>query len=289
MRNNQLLKRRLLWVGALVIASVVVVTFKLSGYQPSPQAVVVEPVVLETATTEVTNGLNRLFPILNGTIFENVPFDQATRTASETDSDGDGFPDWQVYDFGTTEDDGYGGLVKVYDQGSVLKYVFETFQTPTETWSGWLTSPDTDQFPAGQYEFSFSVQTSQGLEQWQGDVNVYQRDAEQFSMQGTISKSTSQGTFQLVISNTNPLKVDATQPALLYAGEASFTFTDQDGIQWQGSWSVVDVGVTKLWVDENGNGQEESGEVVDIVYDAQTGTWQSSASQSSEPVSPIEW
>jgi len=289
MRNNQLLKRRLLWVGAFVIASVVAVTFKLSGYQPSPQAVVVEPIVLETATIEVVNGLNRLFPLLNGTIFEDIPFHQANRTASETDSDGDGFPDWQVYDFGTTEDDGYGGLVKIHDQGSVLKYVFETFQTPTETWSGWLTSPDTDQFPAGQYAWNFSVQTSQGLEQWQGTVTISQQDVEQFSMQGTISKSTSQGTSQLVISDTNPLKVDTTQPALLYDGEAFFTFTDQDGIQWQGSWSVMNVGVTKLWVDENGNGQMDSGEVADIVYDAQTGNWQSSASQSSEPVSPIDW
>jgi len=287
MRTNQLLKRRLFWIGALVIAAVVTVTFKLSGYQPSPHSVAVEPIVLETATTEVTNGLNRLFPILNGTIFESIPFHQANRTASETNSDGDAFPDWQVYDFGTAEDDGYGGLVKIYDQGSVLKYVFETFQTPTETWSGWLTSPDTDQFPASQYDWSFSVQTSQ-WEQWQGSVIVSQQDVEQFSMQGTISKSTPQGTFQLEISDTNPLKVDATQPALLCGGEASFTFTDQDGIQWQGSWSVIDVGVTKLWIDENGNGQMDNSEVVNIVYDAQTGTWQSSASQPSEPVSPIE-
>lgn len=289
MRNNQLLKRRLLWVGALVIAAVVTVTFKLSGYQPSPQSVVVEPIVLETATTEVTNGLNRLFPILNGTIFDSIPFHQASRTASETNSDGDGFPDWQVYDFGTTEDDGYGGVVKIYDQGSVLKYVFENFQTPTETRSGWLTSPDTDQFPAGQYEFSFSVQSSQGLEQWQGNVIVSQQDIERFSMQGSLSKSTPQGTSQLVISNTNPLKVDATQPALLYEGEASFTFIDQDGIQWQGSWSIIDVGVTKLWVDQNGDGQMNSNEVVEIVYNAQTGKWEPSTSPSSEPVPPIEW
>ena len=60
MRNNQLFKRRLFGLGIFATAAVVAVTFKLSGVSTFPQAVVAEPVGLDTAAAEVTDGLNRL-------------------------------------------------------------------------------------------------------------------------------------------------------------------------------------------------------------------------------------
>ena len=280
MRNNQLLKRRLFGLGIFATAAVVAVTFKLSGFSTFPQAVVAEPVVLETAAAEVTDGLNRLFPFLNGTVFDSIPFRQANRTVSETNSDGDAFPDWQVYDFGTPEDDGYGGIVKIYDEGSVLKYVLENFQTPSETWNGWLASPDTDNFPSGSYKWDWSVQTTE-TKRWQGDVMVSQQSEEQFLIQGTLQALGTQGNFQLIISETNPLVVDAVQPALLVGGQGAFIFTDPNGSVKQGVWNFVDVGISRLWLDENANGQVDSGEMADITYDSQTGTWQATITQQS--------
>lgn len=292
-RDGWLLKKGLLWVsfiGVVAIATSMLVAFKTPNQDTDPFFTPIEPIEpiteltpLEIATNEVVNGLNRFFPILNGTIFENIPGDQASRSASETDSDNDGFPNWQVYDYGSPDDDGYGGIVKIYDEGNTLKYVLENFQTPSEIWTGWFSSPDTDQFPAGGYSWNLSVQIAQRVEQWQGNVNVVQQSDEQFAATGTLQLSNSQGQFRLVISNTNPLVVDALQPALLVGGRSTLTFTDTNGVTRQGTWTVTNVGVSRLWLDENANGLIDSGETVDINYDNQTGTWKAVTSSVASP------
>lgn len=283
-RNGWLIKKRLFlisYVGVVTIVIWAMVAFKAASQAditPSfapiePIEPITEPTPLEIAKNEVVNGLNRFFPFFNGTIYDEIPFEQANRLASETDSDNDGFPDWQVYNFGSSDDGGYGGIMKVYDEGNTLKYVLENLQTPSETWTGWISLPDTNDFPAGSYSWNFSVQTTQGTEQWQGNVNIVQQSDEQFALTGTLWLSNSQGQFQLVISNTNPLVVDALQPALLVRGQSTLTFTDPNGVTRQGTWNVIGVGASRLWLDENANGLIDSGETVDINYDNQTGTW----------------
>jgi len=219
-------------------------------------------------------GLNFFSSLLNGSIFDNIPLRNASATKAATNSDGDPFPDWQVYDFGTVEDDGYGGIVKIYDDGSVLRYVFENFQTPSESWTGWLTSPDTDQFPAGAYGWEWTVQTSQGTKHWKGDVTVSQQGEEQFFIYGTLQLADSSGNYHLTISETNPLTVDALQPALLVGGQSDFSFTDANGISYHGVWRVTGVGTSQLWVDKNGNGEKDNGETVNINYDPSRSMWQ---------------
>jgi len=281
-RNRWLSKKHLFFIGAVVVVILSLVMLKLVS-QPSLNFKIIEPepepTPVEIVANEVENGLNHFFPILNGTIFENIPFGQANRTNSGSNSDGDAFFDWEVYDFGTADDDGYGGIVKIYDQGSVLKYVFENFQTPYEIWAGWITSPDTDQFPAGDYAWNFSVQTTQGTDQWQGSVTVAQQSDEQFTIKGTLQLLNAQGNFQLVISNTNPLLIDAIQSALLISGESMLTFTDSNGAIKQGTWTILDIGTSRLWIDENANGLIDNDEIRNINYDAKTGTWKIRSSE----------
>lgn len=269
------MKQHFLVFAVIVGVTVSLTAFRLIG-QPSVTSTIVEPIEptpLEIAASEVEKGLNRFFPLLSGSIFDSIPFDQANRTASTTNSDNDAFLDCEVYDFGTVDDDGYGGIVKICDEGSVLKYVFENFQTPSETWTGWITSPDTDQFPSGNYAWELSVQTPQETEQWQGSVTVAQQATEKFALHGTLQLSDAQGDFQLTVSNTNPLLIDATQPALLSRGGSTLTFTEPNGVARQGAWTVLNIGVSRLWIDENNNNSVDNGETVDINYDAQTGTW----------------
>lgn len=172
--------------------------------------------------------------------------------------------------------------MKIHDEGNILKYAFENFQTPPETWTGWLTSPDTDQFPAGAYAWDWTIQTSQGMEHWQGDVTASQQGEEQFLIHGTLQLANGIGNYQLTISDENPLSVDALQPALLVGGKANLSFTDANGVSYQGVWTVTGVGTSCLWVDENANGVMDSGETVDINYDNSTGTWKSVTAQTAQ-------
>lgn len=274
------LKKRWVLLCAVIIATTVLATLRLIGTtsvgQVATQGVITdgELTPLQVAANKVSKGLNRLFPLLEGTALPDIPFEQASRTEAATNSDGDFFPDWIIDDFGTVDDDGYGGIVKVYDEGNTLKYVLENFQTPSETWTGWLTSPDTDEFPAGHYAWDWSIQTTQGTEHWQGNVTVSQQGEEQFLIRGTLNLSDPQGNFQLTISDGSPITVDATHPALLVGGQGILTFITPDGVSRQGVWSIVEAGRSRLWLDENGNGLVDSGEEAEITYDSATGTWQ---------------
>lgn len=243
-----------------------------SSQSPTPQAVAVVSDTLAALSNEVTKGINRFQRMIDFDLYEG-----ATVTKSEQDSDNDGFPDWCIFDFGTNGD-GFAGKVRLDDEGNAHKYTYENFQMSGETWSGWFRMPDTENFPAGEYQADLSITTPEGVEQMQANLQANVTWQGKLSLIGTISATGSGDTCLLTILQTDPLIVDESHPALFVDGKGIITFT-VNGEAGGAVWEFTGAGNSRLWLDENGNGIVDAGEEMGIISDSQTGQWQASTAQ----------
>ncbi len=261
-----------LCVGAFAVA--LFVTFRLFAQSP------LDPDT-NLAAEEVADGLNRLSPFLDYAVFDVLRETTYTYTRSEQNSDGDQFPNLQEFDFGTDED-GVGGIIRIVDQGDTLKYECMNFSKGGEVWSGWLTVPDTEAFPGGDYAWDFTFQTASGTEHWQGQITLIPQTEDQANVCGTTVKTGPQGTTQMVFSADNPLIVDSSNSAFLVGGKGAFTLTKPDGTVKEGTWELTGAGTSSLWMDGNANGLVDEGEVMSVNYNSATGKWEVQLTQSAD-------
>ncbi len=280
-QRNQKQMRQVHVVRNLVVVLIVAtVTLCVFGYinsvkhlwalsqAPESLAVDITEDEIATLTDKVTRGFNLFHSMLSGDFYDSV-FQRAEEVESEQDSDNDGIPDWTVLRLGTN-DDGFGGELWIYDEGNTQKYTCENLQTPGKVWRGEFRIPD-NIYGLGQYNLSLLITTSECSEQWQANIMVTEQE-NRGAAYGSVSLSDLSGSFQISFSPSKPLVIDLSHPAFFVDGRGDITFT-LNGVTGEAVLESIDPENWQLWVDVNGNGTIDSGEVAIISYDYLTRSW----------------